>query len=79
MKELKKVLAKALGIKPNMINDQTSPDNVKAWDPFHGLLLVTELENHYKVKFTMDDIVSVRNVGDIRKALKRYGIKLEGK
>ena len=79
MKELKKVLAKALGIKPNMINDQTSPDNVKAWDSFHGLLLVTELENHYKVKFTMDDIVSVRNVGDIRKALKRYGIKLEGK
>lgn len=77
MKTLKKILSKVLKIRPDRINDQTSPQNVKGWDSFHGLLLVTELENYYKVKFTMDDVISVRNVGDIKRSLKRYGVKIE--
>ncbi len=77
MKRLKKVLTKVLNIKAGKINDKTSPENVKTWDSLHGLLLVTELENEYKVKFTMEDVLSVRNVGDIKKALKRYRIKIE--
>lgn len=77
MKELKKLLSRVLKVKPSTINDRTSPENVKDWDSFHGLLLVTELENHYKVKFSMDDIMAVRNVGDIKKALKKYGVKIE--
>ncbi|MDD3905537.1 MAG: acyl carrier protein [Candidatus Omnitrophica bacterium] len=77
MKTLKKILSEVLGVSPNKINDNTSPKNVKKWDSFHGLLLVTELENSYKVKFSMDDVISVRNVGDIKKALKKYGVKIE--
>ena len=77
MKRLKRVLTKVLNIKAGKINDKTSPENVKTWDSLHGLLLVTELENEYKVKFTMEDVLSVRNIGDIKKALKRYGIKVE--
>ena len=77
MKKLKKILSKVLGIRADKITDATSPENVKTWDSFHGLLLVTELEANYGLKFTMDDVISVKNVGDIRKALEKYGIKLE--
>lgn len=77
MKRLKEILSGVLGVSPNKISDNTSPKNVKKWDSFHGLLLVTELENSYKVKFSMDDVISVRNVGDIKKALKKYGVKIE--
>lgn len=77
MKTLKKILSKVLNIRANKINDQTSSKNTKSWDSFHGLLLVTELENYYKVKFTMDDIISVRNVGDIKRSLKKYGVKID--
>lgn len=77
MKKLKQILGGVLGIKANKINDKTSPENVKSWDSFHGLLLVTELESRYGVKFTMEDVLSVRNVGDIKTALKKYKIKLE--
>jgi len=77
MKKLRKILSGILGVKPGRINDGTSPSNVKRWDSFHGLLLVTELENNYGVKFTMEDVLSVRNVGDIKKALKKYGVKIE--
>jgi len=77
MKELKKVLSKVLGIKSSKINDQTSPNNVKKWDSFHGLLLFTEIENNYNMKFTMDDIILIRNVGDIKKTLQRHGVRIE--
>lgn len=77
MKKLKKILTKVLGVKPGRINDKTSPENVKTWDSFHGILLVTELENGYGIKFTMEEVLSVRNVGDIKKALKKYGVKIE--
>lgn len=77
MKKLKKILSKVLGISANKINEQTSPENVEKWDSLHGLLLVVELENYYKLKFTMEDILSVRNVGDIKKTLKKYGVKFD--
>ena len=77
MKTLKKILSKVLRVSPNKINDRTSPQNTRTWDSFHGLLLVTELENHYKVKFMMDDIISIKNVGDIKRSLKKYGVKID--
>jgi len=76
MKDLKKILSKVLKVNPRKITDETSPENVKTWDSFHGLLLVTELESFYKVKFSMEDIISVRNVGDIKKNLRRYGLRV---
>ena len=77
MKKLKKILGKVLGINPRSITDATSPENVKSWDSFHGLLLVTELETQYNLKFTMEDIVSVKNVGDIKRNLQKYGVTIE--
>lgn len=77
MKRLRKILSKVLGIRPSKINEQTSPANVEKWDSLHGLILVVELENYYRLKFTMEDILSVRNVGDIKKTLKKYGVKFD--
>ena len=77
MKKLKKIISNVLKVSPAKINDQTSPANVKAWDSFHGLLMVTELEGRYKVRFTMEDVMAVKNVGDIKKSLRKYGVKIE--
>jgi acyl carrier protein len=77
MKKFKKILSKVFGTSPQKINDGTSPEDVKSWDSFHGLLLITELEHSYSIKFTIDDILSIRNVGDIKKNLKKYGVEFE--
>ncbi len=77
MKKLKKIIGKVLKVNPNKINGSTTPNDIKSWDSFHGLLLVTELENSYNVKFTMEDIISVKCVGHIKKCLQRYGVKFE--
>ena len=59
------------------INDQTSPENIESWDSFHGLLLVDELENNFNVKFTIEEIADVQNVGDIKRHIKNHNIDLD--
>ena len=77
MKKLRAILSKVLGIDESAITDITSPDNVESWDSFNGLMLVAELESAFCIKFTMDEIVSVKTVGEIKLALKKHGAILE--
>ncbi|MEK7564676.1 MAG: acyl carrier protein [Patescibacteria group bacterium] len=76
MNKLLNILSRVLDIKIEDINDNIGPDNTEGWDSFNGLLLATELEKEFKVKFTMEDIVSIKNVGDIKTILKKRGLKI---
>lgn len=75
MSRLKKILSKVLEVDEKEIHDGSSPDTIESWDSFNGLMLVTELENEFKVNFTIDEVISVVNVGDIKKALIKHGVK----
>lgn len=77
MDRLKKILAKVLEVKEIDINDNSSPDNIKSWDSFNGLMLVSELENEFKIRFSIDEVINVKTVGDIKKALVKHGVKLD--
>jgi acyl carrier protein len=77
MNKLKKILSQVLGVDESEINDQSSPDNIESWDSFNGLMLVSELESQYKIHFSTDEVISIRTVGDIKKALKKHGAKLD--
>ncbi len=75
MKSVEEILAKTLNIKVEEINNESGPANIESWDSFNGLMLVTELEKNFKVKFTLDEVVAVKNVADIKKALQKHGVK----
>ncbi|MFH0892359.1 MAG: acyl carrier protein [Candidatus Falkowbacteria bacterium] len=77
MQNLKKLIAKILEISENDITDDTSPETIGSWDSFNGLMMVSELENAYNIKFSMDEVVSVRSFKDIKAALGRHSVKLE--
>lgn len=77
MSRLKKILSKVLEVNEKEINDGSSPDTIESWDSFNGLMLVTELENEFKVNFTIDEVINVVNVGDIKKALIKHGVKTD--
>ena len=77
MKRLKQILSKVLEIDEDQITDETSPDNAETWDSFNGLMLVSELENEFNVKFTMNEVISVKCVKDIKETLKKHGISLD--
>lgn len=76
MNRLNKVLSKVLRISEDQITDETSPDNAETWDSFNGLMLVSELESEFDMKFTMDEVMSVKCVKDIKEVLKKHGVTL---
>lgn len=78
MPKVEEVVAKVLNVDPAIIKDTTTPADIESWDSFNGLVLVTELENAYRVKFTLDEVISVKKVGDIKDILKKHGVPLEG-
>ncbi len=74
--KLRHLLAKTLGVSPESISDESSPDTIASWDSFNGLMLVTELEKQFNVKFTMEEVMAVRNVRDIKESLNRHGVDI---
>ena len=71
-----KIVAKVFSVPISEINDESSPETIESWDSFNGLILVDELESNYNVKFSVSEIVDVKNVKDIKKYLKNHGVDL---
>lgn len=76
MQRLNSILVKVLEINESDITDDLSPEKVGTWDSFNGLMLVSELESTFDVKFTMQEIISVESVRNIKDILKSHGVDL---
>lgn len=76
MRTVEHTIAKVLGIHAGIITDATTPADIPEWDSFNGLLLVTELEKEFNVTFSLDEVVSVKTVSDIKKILKKHGVNI---
>ena len=76
--DLYKIIAKTLSISESDVSDESGPGTIESWDSFNGLVLVDELENHFNVKFTISEIIDVKNVADIKRHLKNHNVDLNG-
>ena len=72
--DVKVIIAKVFSIPESEVNDESGPENIENWDSFNGLILVDELENHFKIKFTISEITDVKNVSDIKRHLKNHDV-----
>jgi|TARA_B100001750_G_C15318372_1_gene500888 acyl carrier protein len=68
------IISKVFSIPESEVNDQSGPENIESWDSFNGLILVDELENHFKIKFSISEITDVKTVADIKKHLKNHNV-----
>ena len=75
--KLHEILAKILEIQKEEINDVISPKNTATWDSFNAVMMIAELEKASGANFDMADVMAVKNVGDIKKVLKKYNIAYE--
>jgi len=72
--DVNEIVAKVFSISESQVNDESSPENIESWDSFNGLVLVDELENHFKVKFSISEITDVKTVADIKRHLKNHNV-----
>ena len=68
------IVAKVFSIDESEITDESSPETIESWDSFNGLVLVDELETHFKIKFSISEIINVKNVSDIKQHLKNHNV-----
>ena len=73
--KLKVLISKVLNISEKAVTDETSPESTHSWDSFNGLVMVSELEDSFNVHFTMEEVLTVTCVKDIREALMRHGVE----
>ncbi|MCH8833629.1 MAG: acyl carrier protein [Thaumarchaeota archaeon] len=76
-KKLYKIISEVMSVPASMITDQSGPENIENWDSFHGLVLVEKLENEFNVKFTLDEVIDVKKVADIKRHLKNHKVILD--
>ena len=74
--KLYSIISRVINISVSEINDQSSPETIENWDSFSGYILLDEIESEFNVKFTLDEILEIKNVGDFKKLLQKQGISL---
>jgi len=74
--KLYKIISKVLNVNTNEINDESNPTTLSNWTSFNGYVLLDELETNFDVKFSIDEVMDVKNIADIKRHLKNHGINL---
>ena len=76
--KLYNIISKVFSVPISEINDESSPETIESWDSFNGLILVDELESNFNIKFSVSEIIDVKNVKDIKSHLNNHGVDLNG-
>ena len=54
------------------ISDNFSPEDSPNWDSMNNLRIITALEETFKIQFTMDEIMSMTDLGKIMKTVAKH-------
>ena len=76
MDTLKHIFSSVLNMPASSIVDTLSPDTVETWDSLNAIILLTEIEKTFKVKFTFDEAMSIKNFGEAVALVRSKGIQV---
>jgi acyl carrier protein len=54
------------------ICESTNAEDIEEWDSLYNITLISELEDTFSVEFTLEQIASFKNVGEIADAIISY-------
>lgn len=57
-------IANVMEVQVTDINDESTPETIENWDSFRGLVLFEELETKSQVKFTLNELLSIKKIKD---------------
>ena len=70
------IVANIMEVEASQIDDDSGPETIENWDSFRGLILFEELESKFNVKFTLNELLNVRKIKDIKNILSVRGASL---
>ena len=73
MDTLKHIFSSILNVPEAKINKTLSPENTATWDSLNAIILLTEIEKAFKLTFTFDEAMAVKNFGDAVELVRSKG------
>lgn len=73
---VRRTIARVLGVAPETLSDESSPENTATWDSLNHLNLVMALEGEFGISVSPEDALDMRNVGLIRTILRETGAEV---
>ena len=69
-KKLNEVFRDVFGDDSISVNTQTTAADIEDWDSLNHITLIAAVEDEFGVKFTMGEVSSMSNVGDMVKIIE---------
>lgn len=74
--KLYELVSQIMHVPISEITDDSGPKSIETWDSFNLYILLNEIETEFKIRFTLDESLDIKNVGDFKKYLRNHGIIL---
>jgi acyl carrier protein len=68
------LIARTLGIDRAQVTEASDMSNTPKWDSLRQIMLMTELETHYGIELTDQEMLESVSVSQIQTVLTRYGV-----
>ena len=68
--KLSKIFDDIFDIKKIKLKKTTNAKDISNWDSINNLKLIIILEKEFKIKFDPDEIVEIKNVGELIKSIE---------
>lgn len=76
MEQLRQLVAKALNIPAESVQDSSSMENTDAWDSLAHMDVILSIEQHFAVNLEGDEIADMQSVAAIVNVLKNKGVAI---
>jgi acyl carrier protein len=75
MKPFNKIVEEVFKLPEAQVKDSLSSEDIPDWDSMNYLFFIAELEKHYGVSFSMDEVMNAKTLGDLRSIIDVRGRK----
>jgi len=64
------IVSRVMNIPIEKISDSSGPDSIPDWDSFNMFVLLDEIEKEFDIKFSLEETLEIKTIGDFRKKLE---------
>jgi acyl carrier protein len=72
LKKIKPIFIKILEHDNFELSETSTTDDIDGWGSLTHMMIIEEIENVFKIKFKLFDLMTMENVGDLLKAIRTY-------
>lgn len=76
VRNLFEIISDVLNVELEVLSEDTNQSDIETWDSLNSLLLINEIEKEFNVKFTIDEVIQIEKILDIKKFLIEKGIEI---